>query len=83
MSDLPLQDTTKLLDNAVGPKEFRVTYPPARLAVDGPGTIKSWQGAAFDAGETFTESGTILAPGLYELTLDGAGYATVQESAAN
>jgi len=83
MPDKPLNDVTPLLDNAAGPKEFRVTYAPARLAVDGPGTIKSWQGNAFDAGETFTESGTILAPGLYELTLDGAGYATVQENASN
>jgi len=73
-------DQINLLDNAAGPKEFRVTRAPARLAVDGPGTLKSWEGNAFDAGETFIESGVILAPGLYEITLDGAGYATVQES---
>ena len=73
-------DTVKLLNNATGPEEFRVTNAPARLAVDGPGTLKSWQGDDWDAGETFTGSDTIIAPGRYQITLDGAGYATLQES---
>jgi hypothetical protein len=73
-------DSDKLLDNATGPVEFRVNRAPARLAVSGSGTLKSWQGNAFDAGTTFTESQVITGPGRYELTLDSAGYATVQES---
>jgi hypothetical protein len=75
-----LSDAIPLLDNAAGPKTFRVERPPARLCTDGPGTLKSWNGNAFDAGETFAGTDTIIAPGLYELTLDGAGYATIQES---
>jgi hypothetical protein len=74
-------DSKPILDNAAGPVEFRVTSAPARLAVSGSGTLKSWTGNAFDAGVTFTESQTITAPGRYELTLDVAGYATVQENA--
>lgn len=73
-------DTAALLDNEAGPAEFRVTRAPARLAVSGSGTLKSWTGNAFDAGVAFTESQTITAPGRYEITLDAAGYATVQES---
>jgi len=79
-ADRKYTDAVKLLDNEAGPKEFRIERPPARLAVDGPGTLKSWQGNAFDAGETFAGTDTIIAPGRYELTLDGAGYATIQES---
>jgi len=67
---MPLSDANKLLDNAAGPVTFRTTEPFARLAVDG---------NAFDAGTTFTESQTITSPGLYQLTLDAPGYATVQE----
>jgi len=73
-------DTVKLLDNEAGPKEFRVTYAPARLAVSGAGTLKSWQGNAFDAGVAFTETQIITGPGRYQITLGGAGYATIQES---
>lgn len=73
-------DATELLGNTTGPVEFRVHKAPARLAVSGAGTLKSWQGNAFDAGVAFTESQTINSPGLYELTLDANGYATVQES---
>jgi len=76
---MPLSDANKLLDNAAGPVTFRTTEPFARLAVDGSGTLKSWEGNAFDAGTTFTESQTITSPGLYQLTLDAPGYATVQE----
>ena len=75
-----LTDTDKLLDNDAGPVTFRVTNAPARLGVSGSGTIKSWQGNAWDSGETFTGSTTIAAPGRYQLTLDVAGYATVQEN---
>jgi hypothetical protein len=73
-------DKDKLLDNATGPVTFRVTRAPARLAVSGAGTLKSWQGNDWDAGEAFTASQTISAPGQYQLTLDAAGYATVQEN---
>jgi hypothetical protein len=73
-------DTKMILDNATGPVIFRVAVAPARLAVSGPGTLKAWQGNAFDAGVAFTESQTIAAPGRYELTLDSAGYATVQDN---
>jgi len=72
-------DATKLLDNAAGPVEFRVNYVPCRMGVSGPGLLKSWQGNAFDAGERFTGSDTIIATGRFELTLDGAGYLTLQE----
>lgn len=75
-------DTEALLNNEAGPKVFRVTHAPARLAVSGPGTLKSWDGNGFDAGIAFTESQTVTAPGLYELTLNAAGYASVQESSS-
>lgn len=80
MSEQPLQDSETLLDNVTGPKQFRVTYAPAKLAVSGSGTLKSWNGNAFDAGETFTVTSTITAPGLYEITLDAPGYAAIQEN---
>ena len=73
-------DSVKLLDNATT-ATFRITSAPARLAVDGAGTIYSWQGDDWDAGEAFTGTSTIAAPGLYKVVLDGAGYATVQENA--
>lgn len=75
----PLSDVNKVLDNETGPKEFRVRRVPARLGVSGSGTLKSWQGNAFDAGEAFTATQVITAPGRYEVTLDSAGYCTVQE----
>jgi len=74
-----LSDAVKILDNETGPVEFRITRAFARLAVSGAGTLKSWQGNAFDAGTAFTESQTITSPGRYEITLGGAGYATIQE----
>lgn len=74
------QDTVKLLDNETGPVSFRVSIAPAKLAVSGSGTLKTWQGNAWDAGETFSGSSVISAPGHYQITLDSAGYATVQEN---
>jgi len=74
-----LSDTAKILDNATGPVEFRTSRANARLSVDGPGTLKSWEGDAFDAGVAFVESQVITCAGRFEITLDGAGYATVQE----
>lgn len=77
--DRPRSDRDPILDNAAGPTEFRVSYPYARLSVDGPGTLKSWDGNSFSDGETFLTSGVIIATGLYEITLDGAGYASLNE----
>jgi len=74
-----LTDADLILDNETGPVEFRTTRANARLAVSAAGTLKSWQGNAFDAGVAFTESQTITSPGRFEITLGGAGYATVQE----
>ena len=75
-----LTDNEPLLVNATGPVEFRVTYPPALLAVSGAGTLKSWDGTAWDAGIAFTESQVITGPGRFQITLDSAGNVAVQES---
>lgn len=75
-----ISDTNKVLDNETGPKEFRVEHAPAKMAVSGAGTLKSWTGQDWDAGVAFTESQTITAPGRYQITLNLAGYAAVQES---
>jgi hypothetical protein len=74
-----LKDSDKILDNATGPAEFRTTVPNARLAVSGSGTLKSWNGNAFDAGVTFTETQTITGVGRFQVSLDSAGYVSVQE----
>ena len=78
MNRLTLQEP--LLSNATGPVDFRVTSAPALMAVSGAGTLKSWDGTAWDAGIAFTESQTITAPGWYQITLDAAGNAAVEES---
>jgi hypothetical protein len=71
-------DSVKLLNNETT-TTFRVERVPCRLAVDGPGLLQSWQGDDWDAGERFAGSDTIIAPGYYQITLDGAGYVTLQE----
>lgn len=75
-----LTDKKPLLSNATGPVAFRVTTAPALLAVSGAGTLKAWDGTAWDAGIAFTETQTITAPGQYQVTLDAAGNCAVQES---
>ena len=72
-------DTVSILVNETGPKEFRTSLPAARMAVSGAGTLKSWTGNDWDAGVAFTESQTINPAGRYQITLDAAGYASVQE----
>jgi len=74
-----LSDKDLILDNATGPVEFRTSRANARLSVSAAGTLKSWNGNAFDPGVAFTESQTITCSGRFEITLGGAGYASVQE----
>jgi hypothetical protein len=78
--DLRLSDADAILVNASGPVVFRVSHAPARLCVSQAGTLKSWDGTAWDAGTTFTESQTITSPGQFQITLDVAGNVSVQGS---
>ena len=76
------KDTTPLLVADAGPAVFRITAPPAKLSISVAGTLKSWDGTTWDTGVAMTESQTIVAPGYYQLTLDEAGNASVQELAS-
>jgi hypothetical protein len=69
-----------ILVNATGPVEFRVERAPARMAVSGSGLLESWTGTDWDDGIAFDGSKTITSPGLYRLTLDVAGNASIQDS---
>lgn len=73
------QDIVKLLDNATGPVEFRITQSFSRMAVSGSGVLKAWTGEGWDSGTSFTGTETITSPGRYQLTLDVPGYASIQE----
>ena len=81
MTDLH-EDSVPLLSAAAGPKVFRITNAPARLAVSGSGTLESWDGTTWDSGLTFTRSQAIMAPGRYRITLDAPGNASIQETGA-
>ena len=72
-------DNKPILSNETGPKMFRTRKPHARLAVSGSGTLHSWDGVTWDAGIAFTESSTITSTGTFQITLDAAGNASIQE----
>jgi hypothetical protein len=73
-------DNKNILTNEAGPIVFRTHKPFARLAVTQTGVLKSWAGDKWDAGVAILESSTITSPGSFQITLDAAGDASIQES---
>lgn len=73
-------DSNRILDNEAGPVRFRTNKPNVKLSVSGPGTLQSWTGQGWDVGVVFAESSTITSPGTFQITLDSAGYASINET---